>query len=496
MPSVKVCLWNIQNYGGGDGTAKWGADSHIRNLFIRDFVRDQQIDVLLIMEVSPYAQTSISDLMTTLNGGIAAPHRDWCYSFCGSGLAHHGNVPPQDEDDLTFASDARHEGYGVLWRSNQAARFAVLPALQLIDQQTQYEGGNGRAPGRTPLNLIITGRPADTVPAERNNYRPLGGYTVANTFPYRNGVLMNHWPNLDMATTSVGNPHTLSFANARRPVYIVLDLNNGGTQAQRLCPVGAYHAPSNQKQASWGAGMSSLSRELYVTNQVAGGVPNPAAFVHTNKVVLGGDYNYSVNQPSWPSTYEYYTRAYNAAYTGGANCVETPAHGAADTARRTTVQLLEGDHVTPIVGANVNDYLSYKIDLAFMRPNGTVTGDRVDMLTEFINDAGGAIYGPTLKALRVHLSALVAAEPADADHRFLRYTDGPQRKVLTRVGRSRRYVSTWKPVIHGSWGGPITNWNAFMTRLYAGQVLTARRAAELYHIFVSDHLPLVVDIPI
>ena len=57
-----------------------------------------------------------------------------------------------------------------------------------------------------------------------------------------------------------------------------------------------------------------------------------------------------------------------------------------------------------------------------------------------------------------------------------------------------RWAWGWHPMICGSWGGTFLDWNAFMGQLAGGRFTAARQAAEFYHIFVSDHLPLVATI--
>jgi hypothetical protein len=504
MPSLKVCIWNIQNYGslgGSRSTAKYGVDSTMRNRFIRDFVRQKQIDILLIMEVSSNAQASLQDLMRKLNGPpLAAPTKDWCYAFCGSSLVH---APVTSSADVGFATDARHEGYAVLWRSNQAARFAVVPPIVDVSVAFGSQPGNGRRPASAPLNFVVSGRPTGYVNIGWTNkrdaagnrvpiraYRPLGGYTATGVYPFQAAVRMNNWPDLDMPTTGAANPSTLSLTGARRPVYIVVDLANGGADAQRLCPVGAYHAPSNVGQAGWGAMMTGLSRELYVTNQLAGANPDPAQLVRNAKAVLGGDYNFEVSGANWPSEYDFYTTVLRQTWTGGADTRETPLHTSADTDRRTTVRLLDNHHTTPITGANTTDYLILSIDLVFTRPFGggatDPTAQRVNVLDDLLADAGGGVYGTTLQALHAQLTTFVSTLPNDGNHRMVNAGAGPEKFES----------GAWSPLICGSWGAATTNWNAFMNRLNFGRFISARRAAEYYHMFVSDHLPLVVDIPI
>lgn len=507
MPSVKVCFWNIKNYGGGDTDFLYGTNSNLRNRFIRDFVRSQEIDVLLIMEVSSNAQASLHNLGDWLNKNLQGGNRDWALSFCGSAIASNAPDPIRGAGDVQFTSDARSEGYGVAWRTNRTARFSMLPGLIDIAEDTWSAQTNPNRPATTPLNFVTTGRPADLVVIDYGNanngkrkrqdeeFRPLGGYTTGQIYPYdEDGNVMDHWSDLDMPTTSTRNPRTLHRTGTRRPTYVVIELNNQGTTRQRLCPLVVYHAPSNEGQASWGAFMTGLSRELYVTNDLDdNGVPDPEELVHTNHVVMGGDYNFSVDTVNWPSDYRFYINNFNKLWTGGAKTAPVPPSTAPDADRRTTVQILSGprDNKVPVTSNQVDDYLFHKIDLAFMRPDGTITGSRVNMLQELINDNAGT-YRAALKAFHAEMNLIVQSLNNRLDRRLVANGDGPE--WLIWDDQARNYV--WKPMITGAWGGTFRNWTTFMNRLNAGRFTAPRQAAEFFHIYISDHLPLVVDIPV
>jgi hypothetical protein len=499
-------MWNIQNYGAGN-VDKWGANSDVRNRLIRDFVRAHNIDVLLIMEMSVNGQPSLSDLRRKLNS--AEPlvvDKDWCISYIGSALAAGATIPPEDATDIVYGSDARVEGYAVLWRSNRAA-YDMVDALEPVATGTRWEGNNPHPPAHGPLYMSTQGRSSDNVtdhvpiPGSRKRravqgYRALTGFHPPTPFPWRaDGTAMAYWPRQEMPTTSAGNNHPLAIEGARRPVYLVLNLNLPGGAAARLCPVIVYHAPSNLTRASYGALTAGLARELYVTNSVpaAGVVPSRLVIVAPDRALAGGDYNYAVNAAAWPDEYQYYVRGFHKSWQGGAAMTERPAHTAGDDARRTSVQILQGDHVTPRAGVNSTDYFVYRIDLAFIpsAPALGVTAQRIDMVAELMADAG-ANYGASLHALHGQLNGV-------AGH----YAAGPpnQRRLTAGGAGPQRWSNSeqvWKPVICGSWGGAITNWTDFMNCLNNGQTAVsatpARRSAELYHIFISDHLPLVFTV--
>lgn len=492
---ITAGIWNIQNYGTSTANPpKFGANSVRRNQFLCRYRTRWNVQIMLLMEVSSYASADLHDLVTQLNAVATAAGltTDWAFSFCGSAIATGARNPLVDEDDITFRSDARSEGYAVVWRTNQAAIYRMLPSLVPMAAETWAPAINPNLPVANPLNFVTTGREAATVVAE-NRFRALGGYTTGAVYPYRDGVLQGAWPDLAMATTSVANPHQIAWAGARRPAFVVINQTNGGTVGRRLCPIAAYHAPSNAGQASWGAYMTGLSRELYVTNNLTGGgAPDPAALVHNESAVVGGDYNLEVATAAWPGAYENYTRGFNNAWDGGANCREAPLHGAADTSRRSTVQLLHHDHVTPIAGAASTDFLRHMLDLAFTRDStSTIRGFRMDVLDELMSDAGGARFGAVLTALNAHLDAYVTALPADGNHNVVAAGHGPERRMRVRVGGVWQWV--WKPLLTGSWGSSFANWNTFKAQLAAGRLTGARQAAEYYHMFVTDHLPILVD---
>ena len=55
------------------------------------------------------------------------------------------------------------------------------------------------------------------------------------------------------------------------------------------------------------------------------------------------------------------------------------------------MQIITGqNHDVPIVSANTDDYLRYKIDLGFYRPIPEITARRVDLLTDVMNNPHNA----------------------------------------------------------------------------------------------------------
>jgi len=482
VPQLDVCLWNIQNYGQAsgkyDGT---GANNALRNRFIAAFVVEHQIDVLMIMEMQPGMNAALADLVTKLNAAYTPANRDWAYSYCGCAIANNGVDVVAGPGDLIDRTGARSECYAVVWRYNRA-HFTMIDAIAQI--------GQGTSAGRvSPLNISQRGRPTGDIPVGigRYEFSAMGGFERAQVYPYEwDGhayQLMNNWPKLNYPLT--GNLQSLrpAWAGSRRPAYVVVQLNDAH---HTLAPVMAYHAPSKEVRASWGAFMTGLARELYVVDNVDGhNQPTPAAApVLADYGFVGGDFNYSVAGGNWPSDYAYFTGARGRGSDTGAFQETTPDPTAADADRRTTVQIVDGpNHDHPIVNPNTDAYLSYKIDLGFNRQIQEITSARVNLLTEIIANPAGR-YDNAMTEVAAYMDHLVANVAAPLQRMT---ATGPQ----NRGKRDRAGNWMWSAVVCGAWGGTFTNWNAARNQYAAHNITTARRAAEFIHIFVSDHLPLI-----
>ena len=496
MPSVKTCLWNIQNYGQTQGRYDGlGADgsNDLRNQFVARFVDHHEIDVLMIQEVVTAGQQALADLVTKLNARYTRP--DWAYSFCASAIKNNAVDVVTTDADLTPRTGARSECYGVVWRT-QSTRFTMIQALHQIARGTT-------AAVLSPLNISQLGRPTGNLGARwQDGFGATGGFTRDGVYPWEPGATGGYvraaaWPKLNYPPTSGGLNPAPRWSGSRRPAYVVIRLATG---PRTLCPIAAYHAPSKQQLAGWGAYMCGLARELYVVDNVdGGGTPIPlAAPVLVDAGFFGGDFNYSVDRGDWPSEYKYFvlqrgqagdTGAYQATTPSPTPVTPPPTPPTAD--RRTTVQILTGaQHATPINSANPNDYLRYKIDLGFHRQVGSIRSARIDLLTEVITPTGP--YNTPLvqtAAWMAHLEGHLhpgadPLHPADGDERLA--VTGPQRYVGAK--------DEWASIVCGSWGGTFISWATTRAQFAAHNVTDARRAAEYVHLFVSDHLPLVATI--
>lgn len=496
MVSVKVCLWNIQNFGQNaekyNGHGLKDQANALRNDFIARFIVANAIDVVLVQEVSSTATPALTNLQTKLNALNSGGAQDWSFSWCGSAIAD-GNVDVvRRPKHVAFRTGARTEGYAVLWRSEQTKRFTMVQALNQIAAGTNVAGKTGAAGKTSPLNISQLGRPTAT---EDGKFAAIGGFRPPVRFPYQkksNGPgydRLTVWPKLSYPPTARTDALGVQWAKSRRPVYVVLKLKDDD---DHLCVVSVYHAPSSQSRASWGAFVAGLSRELYATERVENGTPSGKQFRVIDKGVFGGDFNLSVNKDKWPGDYQYFTAPFGQAAHAGANRTETPGHAEPDAKRRTTVQLLADNHKTAIKSKNADDYLKWKIDLAFC--TGNVTAKRVDLLAELTTDSKGIYSGPlqSTHAFMAAVQAGIAKAPATQPQR-LDASTGPQKQVTSR--RKEKIFHSWVPIISGAWGGTFTDWPESLKQFQAGRVTDPRRAAEFIHIFVSDHLPLVAEVP-
>jgi len=489
MPIVKVCLWNIQNYGqDSDKYNGTGTDNELRNRFIAAFVFEHDIDVLLIEEMQPGQDAALHDLMTQLDALYPA-NTDWAYSYCGSAIRNDlVNVVSQPAD-LIDRTGARSECYAVVWRTNQAARFQMIDAIHQIGQAT-----GGYAGTTSPLNISQLGRPTGevTIGPGVHEFQSTGGFTRDQVYPWNWNAgpgtyqLMADWPDLNYPLTGAMQATRPAWSGSRRPAYVVLQLADA---AQSLCPVTVYHAPSKQARASWGAFMAGLAREVNVVDDVDG---NDDPDVTVDPVLadfgfFGGDFNYSVDGVDWPDDYTHFTDGRGRWFDTGSNQRTVPDPAAIDDLRRTTVQIIGGlNHDQPIVGVNNGDYLRHKIDLGFFRRVAAITAVRIDLMAEVRNNVGGAYDDPLTHtaAFMDHVVAGIAAPDQQ-----MRVTGPHQRKRQRRHDGS--YVWVWNPLITGSWGSTFVNWTTSRNQYDLNNITNARRAAEYIHIFVSDHLPLV-----
>lgn len=476
---LKVCLWNIQNYG--TFSIKYGGSNSLRNQFIADFCARYKIDVLMIEELQEAnADAVLADLVTKLRPTAADPQ--WHFSWCGCALKETVVAEAKLTADLDVKTGARTEAYAVVWR--QSDNFRMVPG--------RYPIASDANAATSPLNLSQFGRPAgDMKVGSRTTYGALGGFVgfadgKANEYPYEwkappgNGyALMNNWPPLGLPTTGKGDVHRISWAKVRRPVYVVLELAD---RAKTLCPVLVYHAPSRAESAQWGALLAGLVRELYVTNKIDPATNRPTDDLQpVDKAIFGGDFNYDPGK-EWPGFYVYFPMAQKKEYDGGANCLVAPDTAAASAARRTTVQILDRLTRKPIIKDSVDDYLFSKIDFAFFSRKGGMTATRVNLVQDIMSST--ISYISSISAVTDMLKDI---------YRKTRRSRGRQR-IDPKLGPQMLGPKGWTPMINGAGGGTFVDWDESLAQLESMNITKPRCAAEFIHLFVSDHLPLVVTL--
>jgi hypothetical protein len=478
VPKVKVCIWNVQDYGTL-APDRLGRNGQIRNNFIATFLKHEEIDVLMMMEVRAGSNASLQNLLQALRKGIS---NDWAFSRCGSALTSAAPNPPRDPAELTYMTGARSEGYAVFWRTNHP-RFQVLQGLNPISDRSEATRRNPRPPqGNAPLNLVTVGRLASKKIGD--DYMVRGGYWPRDQMPRdEDQKLLATWPELEFPSTDDGNAQRLRMDKARRPAYVVLKLEPAGGAAAKLCPVAAYHAPSSRGQAAWGAFQAGLSRELYVTNaEGANLASDPAHLGYCSNTIFGGDFNYGPPKDVWPGEYRYFTQPFSKDPEGGAKCLAKPSELDKGPARKTTIQLLAKDHKTPITGRSIDDYLSLDIDYVFYRSEvATSRAERVNVPELFLQADG---YKDCLWEVFQRLKRVERAIHGNSTR--VDPVLGPQKRL--------RAKEPWRPVIAAPGSGSFVNYPSFKRQIQKGEFEKARQAAECFRLFVSDHLPLVMTL--
>jgi hypothetical protein len=473
MPQIRVAMWNIQNFGGANQNNSRGVNNQLLANVIRDLVRYLQIDILMIMEVLPAAGPSLQAVVNTLNAGIPGGNADWRYDWIKGSIATGSPLPPVSPATTSWRGgpgSPRVEGYAFFWRSNQPAKYTLVPA-----RNNASEGSFPGAVGHY-LELITQGLDFDYV--DDQHWWVTSGYNPAThqTLPIDNNQAALTWQPLNFPWVNIGMFAEPRVFQSRRPAFAILNLNiAGAAQADRLLPLIFYHAPSNRTRAQIGTFSAALSRQINVANQLDMAGNQTAALNRVNQAVIGGDFNWNRPAPV-DFTYAKFVDPYqNNVLNGGSNLAfNTLPHDA------TTVQIRElenGRFNGPQITTNVNaDYYYSPIDQLMFRGLANVpaaTGS-VNMM-QLLQNAPYSPFRASMAAYRLHFQTMINNSAWHADG-TLGPLDGP-------VGL---------PVF----GLRFTDWNNFYANLGRNngtrRFTTARSAAELMHIFVSDHVPLVL----
>jgi hypothetical protein len=473
MPQVRVMLWNIENFGGQHQVDRRGVNNQLLANFIRDLARGMALDAFGIMEVMRHGQPALQAVLNTLNAGIPDGNADWRYDWIKSSVAKNAPFPPTAPGHTSWnGGGARYEGSAFFWRSNQAAtKFRIVPALRNCS-----EGAPG---GGHYLDMVTQGLDFNYI--DSRNWGTLGGYNPSThpTQQFDDHVNVKAWSQLDFPWVSVTVYDFPRPFKSRRPVFAVMELTNGLGTNDRLMPIVFYHAPSNKQRAEMGTFLAACSQQVNVTHDLLAAPPNdqdPNTLVRARKAIIGGDFNRAEYDPLNQGVYTKFTFQYLNTLTGGSNMNVANIFG-----EPTTVQIRDrqfGAFTGPPVTTNRNeDYTALPIDNLFYRNLTTVstavTG-RYNVLAELRRSTN--ILGPSLVAYRTHLQQLITASGMAPDREH-----GP----LTAAG---------VPVF----GLDFTDWASFWADLKRPGLprrpyfTTARSAAEFYHMFISDHFPIMI----
>jgi hypothetical protein len=473
MPNLTVGFWNLQNYGSNTARAPWvrGVASAEGAAMIAAFVNALGIDVLMVMEVMQTAQPSLDSLRNALNESQMNPI--WCYDWIPGSYGVDRRAVQLNEMSW-WGGGARFEGYAVFWKSGDA-RFTMVPARYPVSRGVSSDPNNPNNPmPANCLSLVDEGRQLGRRPGiTYTGSTLLTGYNPAVDAlrPFDDYMMVKNWSDLPVVSAGKGEATPPRMAIARRPAYCVISLNNPAIgAADRQIPLIAYHAPSYPPRASLGTWVSGLGRQLAVTRTLAANGTPTDNWTQCNKVIAAGDYNVRANAPNAFETYASYTYQYtNRAWETGANCANMAPVP-------TTVQLSQYDVNTQrysgadIMSNDVNDYYLSSIDNLFYRNLANAAPSRPDLLTMLMDE--GVPFAGVIDQFDGPLQTAVNA--AAGLHNGNPYTG---------IDQNGDYIWTYPD---------IYNFEEFREQVQASMFSEARQAAEFLHIFVSDHLPLVM----
>jgi hypothetical protein len=489
MPALRVMYWNIQDLGTNRPRTR--GDNLALFALITDMATRLELDVISIMEVRRTIVPQLQELRNFLNEAFNVEelgggdwHFDWIPGAVRNEVAN--GTPITMANQLGWTTQAHNEGYALFWNHDRAPMLEIAPAISGgVD-----EIGDGGAPPERPINhalsLVLEGRrvlaardpngfptatPFDTAPAAVHDWRPLD-------FP------ANFSPRV-------------RFQGTRRPSYCYLRTQTvvDGAVADVTIPVVTYHAPSTSAiGAASGTRYCSFARQLYQAPD--GG----ALLVRNDRVLVGGDFNVDSHTRAAYS----YNGFIEGFVDGGAAlpmAFEPPEDPPVPRDRRnrsigTTVQLNlgRGRAARPILpgpGEADDDPLRYRA-LAIDNMFFNVSSDRspaplnvesriIDLVAAVVDPAvlGGAAPGPlgTLTGDHGPIPFFLQI----VEDILLQFPHlGPGGEPLLAAGGRKVY-----PYIH--------NWGDFMTGLEEGAFPNLRSAAEFVHLFLSDHLPLLIS---
>jgi hypothetical protein len=475
MPQIRYMSWNIQDFG--QGTAKYSQLKGANSVWLAEFIARMavraQIDVIGIMEVKPTAQPHLDSVLFALNNRMGVT--DWCYDYV-KGSVGITNALIDSPAKTTWRSgqiSPRQEGYAFFWR-NGSANFRMMEA-----QYGMSEGGRnqvGYNPAYVPGNAVslsLLGR--DSQPHGHGNGfpRPTSNFNPAAIGPFVGA----YYPD---TSKGIGS-WVVYWDNVRRPAYVVLYLQGiGGGDANRAVPLMLYHAPSNATLANLGVFLGGLAAELYALPGIVNNQPTGALF-HPSKSIASGDYNARVDGAyNYADCYYTFYKPFaavtlNGNPAGGQN--GTPCYDNTNPVA-TTVQLNQfvAGRFTgpPITSANNNNYTFSSIDDMFHR-GITLHAPGRCYVWDLLQDVRG---------VNANIAAGIQAYFAGVNG----IANGAAGISANTGPHDVNNIPLYKFFNSG-----VNDWNTFITDLNAGRFTTARGAAEFVRMFVSDHLPLVIE---
>lgn len=272
----------------------------------------------------------------------------------------------------------------------------------------------------------------------------------------------NTWNWIEFTRSASGSA---TRTGSRRPAYVTIKVNRPGAPAaaDQLVPIIVYHAPSAAPASSAGMQRSAYSQPMYQAYDWGGG-----GWINCNNALIGGDFNVVINGVAY--AYNAFSRAWaggTGGYGGGAAATMAISAGPADpnnVNNRSIVALTVGVGGPQRYSNNANDFRQMSFDNIFFRGLGGGVVGGGTLLRDLIVDvaAGGGLVGVPI--------ATCGATPAMQLGAFA--------PPLVSQVTSRAQV------LAGQFGNPPAD---------AGNNSLARRAAEFANLFISDHLPAVIE---
>lgn len=515
MPAIRTMFWNIETFG--DQMKTRGNYAAMCN-FVARVAFNQGADILAIMELRSAGVPHLYTLAQALNNAYG-PAGDWYYDWIrGAVRTDIGGAPVNDANDLAMDVD-HHEGYAVFWNDAQHPNFTMLGtsnAYSAGSLRPVPAGGIGAPPpARIPANvlgLVLEGRAQGALVNNWFNAPPFAPVAGAA------------WGNLNFSQSNPINVGDVKRGGPRRPCYFVIEVQGraapNNTLEHRFVPMLVYHATSNARSRRLNTQLSGYSRQLYSVNTNPAG---PPIWVTAQNAVIAGDFNVDANKRNEGEAggvaYDAYTVFTHAFVNGGAGCwagagnprgwldLDSMAGGNANTPR-TTVQLKTGygANEVPIPdNAPINDFIKLAIDNIFYRlgagvatvPPGPMAAYQAvyNLVQEVINgnlrnavapnlvsdfwqvifaQLGGAnAFGPYPNYPNTAQTSLMPTRTVDQN-------EEPFMSDVLRFGRLRR----------GLRAGHFQNVNGVPN----DGSRDARVAAEFIHHFISDHLPVTMQL--